>query len=53
MKSFGIGEMGVGKMGQIIGETGLCEMGVGERGTNRSSNFQDILVTIMLLYSAP
>ena len=23
----GIAEMGVGKMGQIIGETGVCEMG--------------------------
>ena len=28
----GVGEMGVGKMGQIIGETGVGEMGVGEMG---------------------
>ena len=27
--------MGVGEMGQIIGETGIGEMGVGEMGTNR------------------
>ena len=26
----GVGEMGVGKTGQIIGETGVGEMGVGE-----------------------
>ena len=24
----GVGEMGVGQMGQIIGETGKCQMGV-------------------------
>ena len=31
----GVGEMGVGEMGQIIGETGVGEMGVGETGTSR------------------
>ena len=38
MKFFGVvvtvvGEM-VGEMGQIIGKTGVGEMGVGETGTN-------------------
>ena len=28
----GVGEMGVGKTGQIIGETGVGKMGVGETG---------------------
>ena len=28
----GVGEMGIGEMGQIIGETGVGEMGVGEMG---------------------
>ena len=28
----GVGEMGVGEMGRIIGETGVGEMGVGEVG---------------------
>ena len=30
----GVGEMGVGEMGQVIGETGVGEMRVGETGTN-------------------
>ena len=30
MKFFRVGEMGVGEMGQIIGETGEGEMEVGE-----------------------
>ena len=32
MNISGVGEMGVGEMGQIIGETGVGEMGVGETG---------------------
>ena len=32
MKFFRVGEVGVGEMGQIIGETGVSEMGVGEMG---------------------
>ena len=35
MNISGVGEMGVGEMGQIIGETGVGEMGVGETGTSR------------------
>ena len=31
----GVGETGVGEMGQIIGEMGVGETGVGETGTNR------------------
>ena len=30
MKFFRVGEMGIGEMGQIIGETGVGEMEVGE-----------------------
>ena len=32
MKKFNVGEMGVGKMGQIIGKMGVGETGVGEIG---------------------
>ena len=31
----GVGEMGIGEMGQIIGETGVGKMGVGEMGVIR------------------
>ena len=31
----GVGETGVGEMGQIIGKMGVGETGVGEMGTNR------------------
>ena len=34
VKTLGVGEMKVGEMGQIIGETGVGEMGVGETGTS-------------------
>ena len=27
--------MGVGKMGQIVGETGVGKIGIGEKGVNR------------------
>ena len=32
VKIFRVGEMGIGKMGQIIGETGVGEVAVGEMG---------------------
>ena len=32
VKIFRVGKMGVGEMGQIIGETGVGEMAVGEMG---------------------
>ena len=32
VKIFRVGEMGVGEMGQIIGKTGVVEMGVCEMG---------------------
>ena len=33
--------MGVGKTGQIIGETGEGETGVGEMGVNRCNQFKN------------
>ena len=32
VKIFRVGKMGVGEMGQIIGETGVGKMGVGKMG---------------------
>ena len=34
----GVGETGVGKMGQIIGKMGAGKMGVGETGTSQKLN---------------
>ena len=36
MNISGVCEMGVGEMGQIIGDMGVGEMGVGETGTSLS-----------------
>ena len=41
MNISGVGEMGVGEMGQIIGETGVGEMGVGETGTSLNKDVNE------------
>ena len=47
MNISGVGEMGVGEMGQIIGETGVGEMGVGETGTSLLFVLFKIIVTLV------
>ena len=50
MNISGVGKMGVGEMGQIIGETGIGEMGVGETGTSHK-NFDVIPLSLIYMYN--
>ena len=45
--------MGVGEMGQIIGETGVGEMGVGEMGVIQTKTTYDDLKIMWLWVRGP